>query len=104
MRKIIFLLLIIALFFVGCTIPAPEKDYSTYTDEELIFTYYTVETDLEEALIILGLEARKKVRGSARGFTGGFSIGIIRVRIRTLGDEKAAILTEIYKRGMRLPR
>ncbi|NQS89428.1 hypothetical protein HQ584_06540 [Patescibacteria group bacterium] len=82
---------------------------STYTDYELIEKYYKIDAELQNELNQLQLHQSKVMAKSqdknwGSSMTQGFSEGVITAKIKMLRNIKTALLTEIYKRELKLPR
>lgn len=95
-----------------------------YNDEELIAKYYRTKAELQGALDDLGgarneamgEEIRETSRDYGGGFAGGFAEGfsrafragaikerLIKMKVETLRQMRALYLTEIARRGLKLP-
>jgi len=96
-----------------------------YSDDELIARYYQINAELQGALDDLESARRQAVRysleqskdsgrgGAAGGFAQGFARGynpgvvserIIKIKVDILRQIRALYLTEIARRGLKLPK
>ena len=85
------------------------KAIPTYTDYELIEKYYKIDAELQNELNQLQLHQSKIIAESqdknwGSSMAQGFSEGVITAKIKMLRNIKTALLTEIYKRELKLPR
>lgn len=99
MRNVIIALLIIIPFLAGCTTQT-QVDYSKLSEDELITLYYETDAKLSIALDNLENARAQQTEGFAKGFSQGFWGG----RVAKLRKQRAVILAEMHKRGVRLPR
>jgi len=81
------------------------------SDNELISKYYEIDSKLQIVLDELNIaqggatrEAISNIGSKYKIYTGGISIAFAKKKVEHLRKMRAILLTEIYKRGLKIPK